>query len=188
MAQGVLKAIAQGAPHRLGPHQCVERGVDVDLDHRRIWQTDKGCRDQRAERAGRGWLPCCAFSKGQIISEDRLHLRQIGAAGGDFLIRRHQRQRQFEAGDGRAQIVADAGQQQGARGVVSANAVAHVDKGLGGVAHLARPARFEARRFAAAAESVGGGGEFLDRADLIAHEQQGKAGDDQKARRIHRQK
>ena len=103
------------------------------------------------------------------ISASPLHLLQPRAGLG-------QRQFQLQAGEGGAQVVADRGQKGGALVDVALDARLHVEEGLGGLAHLARAVRPEARDLGPLAESLGGGGETLDGAHLVADEQYGDGG------------
>jgi len=69
--------------------------------------------------------------------------------------------------------VADAGEHGGALLDLAFDAPLHDGEGLAGAAHLARPGRLEVADGAALAEALGGVGEALDRADLIAQEEDG---------------
>ncbi len=81
-----------------------------------------------------------------------------------------QRERELEAGQDGAQIVADAVQHRRALLDGALDAPLHLDEGVAGLAHLAGAARPELD-LAALAEALGRLGEAQDRADLVAQEQ-----------------
>ncbi len=67
--------------------------------------------------------------------------------------------------------MADAGKHDGALLDMALDAVAHLDEGVGGLAHLARAARAEiVRRRAPLAKAFGSFGQAQDRLDLVAQE------------------
>ena len=80
---------------------------------------------------------------------------------------------QAEAGEDRAQVVADAGEHGGALVDLALDALLHVVEGDGRLAHLAGAARRKAGHRAALAEGVDRRRQAQDRADLVAQEDDG---------------
>ena len=88
-------------------------------------------------------------------------------------VRRHDREREAQPGERRAQVVGDAGEHLGALDQEAADALLHPVEGGGGLADLGGAFRADGADVAAHAEGLGGGGEAADRAHLVAHEQRG---------------
>ncbi|MNY10724.1 hypothetical protein D3C86_1437140 [compost metagenome] len=99
-----------------------------------------------------------------------LHLVQIALHRLGPLERRGQGQFEAQTGQGRAQVVADRGQQGRALLDMALDAGAHVQEGAGGGPHLARAVGLEARHGLAPAKGLGGVGQTFDGAHLIADE------------------
>ena len=104
-----------------------------------------------------------------------LHLVQVAAHGGLALEGWSQSQFETQTGQGRAQVVADRGEQGGALIDVALNPISHGHEGDGGGANLARAVRLEPGHGLATSEGFGRVGQTLDGADLITNEQDGDA-------------
>ncbi len=115
-----------------------------------------------------------AFGEGHVILEHGLHLVHVGAHGLELRRILEHGELQLEAGEHGPKIVAHAGQHDGALLDMTLDAVAHLDEGMGRLAHFACATRPEINgRRSPLAETVGGIGKPQDRLDLVAQEQNG---------------
>jgi len=113
-----------------------------------------------------------ALGERHIVLQHGLHLVDVGAHGFELGRILEHRELKLEAGQDRAQIVADARQHDGALLDVTFDAVAHLDEGMGRLTHLARAAGTEILgRRPALAEALRRLGQAQDRLDLVAQEQ-----------------
>ena len=121
--------------------------------------------------------------EGQVLIDHVLHLNEVllhglcgrsGLGKGEF---------KAQPGQGRAQVVADRGQQGRPLLDMPLDTSLHGQEGLGGLAHLAGAVRLEGRGVPAPTEVVRRLGEALDGPDLVADEQKGDPGEDQGRRR-----
>ena len=114
-----------------------------------------------------------ALGEGQIFVDHMLHLVQVALHGRGSLEGRCEGQLQTQSGQGRAEIMADRGEQGGALVDVALDAVAHVHEGPRGGPDLARAVRLEPLTGLAPPEGFGGGGKTFNGPHLIADEQNG---------------
>ena len=129
---------------------------------------------QLADVGRRRLLAAVALGEGQVVLQHVLHLVDVVLQRRDLAAVAEQGELQLEAGQHGAQVVADARQHGGALLDVMADAVAHLQERLRGLAHLARAARAEVGRHGPAlAEGVGRLGQPQDGPDLVAQEQDG---------------
>ena len=115
-----------------------------------------------------------AAREGEIALEHAAHLVDVLLEGLDLGRLLDDGERQLEARQDGAQVVADAVQHGGALLDGALDAPLHLDEGVAGLAHLARAARPELD-VAALAEALRRLGEAQDRPDLVAQEQDGDA-------------
>ncbi len=119
-----------------------------------------------------GALAGGAAGEGEIGLEHALHFGDVLLQLLRLLAVAHKGERQLEAGQNRAQVMADAVQHRGALLDGALDAALHLDEGETGPAHLARAARPEVA-VAALAEFLRGAGERQNRLDLTAQENHG---------------
>ena len=124
-----------------------------------------------------------AAREGEIGLQHARHLVDVAAQRLDLRTLADQRKLELEAGQHRAQIVRHAGEHRRALLDGALDAAFHLEKCLGGAAHLARASRPEPGDVAPLAKPLGRVGEGEDWPDLIAQEQDRDA--EQHQRRAH---
>ena len=136
------------------------------------WRSASARRPSRiAPQIGQlGRLAGVAAREGEIALEHALHLVDVLLHRLDLGRFVDDGERQLEAGEHGAQIVADAVEHRRALLGGAFDAPLHLDEGVAGLAHLARAARMELD-VAALAEILRRVGEPEDRPDLVAQEQ-----------------
>ena len=128
---------------------------------------------------GRGrFLPTFATGEFQIFVQHPLHIVDIGAQGRDVGGFLHQGELQFEPGQRRLQIVADAGQHVGALLHITVDPLPHGEEGFCGAAHFGGAIGLEIGHGAALAEAFRSKRQPLDRAHLIAQKDDGNTDKD----------
>ena len=119
-------------------------------------------------------LAGAAFGEGHVVLEHGLHLVDVVAQRLELGTVLEQSELEAKAGQHGAEVVAHAGQHDGALLDMALDAVAHLDEGVGRLAHLARAARAEVLwRRAPLAEALGRLRQAQDRLDLVAQEEDG---------------
>ena len=176
MGGGVAGEIGQGAlegQRADGGGQALRRG-DLDLGAGATGVLARAGQ-QVGDRHLLRRLPGLAAGEGEVFVDHVLHLVEVPAHGGGALEGGREGELEAETGQGRAQVVADRGEQGGALVDVPLDAVAHVHEGLGGGADLPGTRGLEALARLAPAEGLRRLGEAFDGADLVADEQDGDA-------------
>ncbi len=178
--RGVHHQIGQGPLDGVGAQGRRQRRIGVDLD------AGAGAGgafahflDQGADVHDLGRLAGFAAGEGEVLVDHVLHLGQVALHLLQPGARIRKGQLELQAGQRRAQIMADRGQQGRALGDVALDARLHVEEGDGGLAHLGGAVGPEAGLIGALAEGLGGGGQPLDGPHLVADEQHRHRGQEQ---------
>ena len=172
-ARGVVDEVGDRALERVAADRHHQRALlDLDGDRPAAMRLALHLAQDLADVGAHDLLAGVALGERHVVLQHRLHLVDVGAHRFQLGRILEQGELQFEARQHRAQIVADAGQHDGALLDIALDAVAHLDEGMRRLAHLARAARLEiGRRRPPSAETVGRLRQPQDRFDLVAQEQ-----------------
>ena len=173
VALRVGEEIAEAALERERPHLDVEIALRLDADPRAV-ALGVGAQivEHFAQVRRRRRFAGVAAREGEIGLEHAPHLVDVLLQRLDFRRFVDDRERQLEARQDGAQVVADAVEHRRALLRGALDAPLHFDEGVAGLANFARAARMELD-VAPLAEILRRLGEAQDRADLVAQEEDG---------------
>ena len=169
-ARGVVDEIGNRALESMPAQRHDQRSViDLDRDVLGAVSLRFHLAQDVADIDAHDLLGRASFGEGHIVFEHRLHLVDIAAQRLELGTVLEQSELQAKARQHGAEVVTYAGQHDRPLLDMALDTIAHLDEGIGGLAHLACPARAEVVwRRAPLAEALGRLRQAQDRLDLVA--------------------